>query len=190
MPVEIIDIETLHHGWSRLLKLRIRQPDGPIIERELEDHGAAVAVLPYDPERRIAILVRQLRAPVFYAAGQDTVLEAIAGLLEEDDPAECARREATEEAGLRLEQLERVTTAWTMPGISTERMHLYFAVYRSEGRRGAANEYRGGEGELTTVVEVPLADLARQADAGELTDLKTLFLVQTLRLRQPTLFSS
>jgi hypothetical protein len=69
-------------------------------------------------------------------------------------------------------------------------MHLYFAVYRSDGRQGAANKYRGGEGELTTVAEVPLADLARQADAGELADLKTLFLVQTLRLRQPALFSS
>lgn len=189
MPTEIIDVKTLHHGWSRLLKLKIRPANGQVIERELEDHGAAVAVLPYDPERRTAILVRQLRAPVFFAAGEDTMLEAVAGLLEEDDPAECARREATEEAGLRLQQLERVTTAWTMPGISTERMHLYFAHYRSEDRRGAADEYGGGDGEFTAVVEVPLADLARQADAGELTDLKTLFLVQTLRLRQPQLFA-
>lgn len=190
MPVEIVDIETLHRGWSRLLKLKIRPANGSIVARELEDHGAAVAVLPYDPERRTAVLVRQLRAPVLFAAGQDTMLEAIAGLLEENDPAACAKREAMEEAGLDLEQVERVTTAWTMPGISTERIHLYFAVYRSEERRDAADEYRSGEGEFTEVVEVPLSDLARQADAGELNDLKTLFLIQTLRLRQPQLFTT
>src|SRR5919106_956689 len=52
MPPELIDVKTLHEGWGRLLALRIRLPGGEVIKREVEDHGAAVCVLPYDPERR------------------------------------------------------------------------------------------------------------------------------------------
>ena len=84
MAHEIIDLKTLHEGWSRLLALRIRLADGRVMKREVEDHGGAVGVLPYDPSRRVAMLVRQFRAAVFHAGGEAEVLEAPAGLLEED----------------------------------------------------------------------------------------------------------
>jgi nudix-type nucleoside diphosphatase (YffH/AdpP family) len=141
-------------------------------------------VLPYDPEARTAMLVRQLRAPVLYAAGRDSTLEAIAGIVEDEDPAACARREAMEEAGVAIERIEPVTVAWSMPGISTERMHFYLAHYRA----GSPLKTRSVEDERVEVVEMALDDLARLADSGELDDLKTLYLVQTLRLRQPGLF--
>ena len=131
MTFAIINIETVYQGWGRYLIASIRLPDGETIRREIEDHGRAVCVLPYDPERRTVVLVRLLRAPVFLTAGQESSLEAIAGLLEEDDPAACARREAHEEAGLSLGALEHVVTGWSMPGISTERMDLYLAEYRA-----------------------------------------------------------
>jgi hypothetical protein len=38
------------------------------------------------------------------------------------------------------------------------------------------------------VVKLPLAELAAMADAGQITDMKTLAVVQTLRLRRPDLF--
>ena len=184
MTTEIIDVEILYQGWLRLLRARLRAADGQLIAREVEDHGEAACVLPYDPQARTAMLVRQLRAPVLYAAGQDSSLEAIAGLVEREDPARCAEREAMEEAGVALERLEPVTIAWTMPGISTERMHFYLARYRA----GEPLNTRSAEDEAVEVVEMALDDLARIADTGELTDVKTLFLVQTLRLRQPGLF--
>ena len=187
MPHEIIDLKTLHEGWSRLFALRIRLPDGQVMKREVEDHGTAVSVLPYDPERRVAMLVRLFRAPVFHTSGEPEMLEAPAGLLDEDDPAHCARREALEEVGLTLTSLEAVGVVWTMPGISTERMHLYLAPYGSDDRTGEG----GGvvdEHENITVVEMDLAGLAALADRGGLSDLKTFALVQTLRLRRPDLF--
>jgi nudix-type nucleoside diphosphatase (YffH/AdpP family) len=182
-------VETLYQGFSRYLVATFRQPDGQAVRREIEDHGNAVCVLPYDAGRRTAILVRQFRAPVFISAAQDETLEAIAGLLEGPDPAACVRREAFEEAGLRLDALEHVVAAWTMPGISTERIDLYLAPYGPADRVGAG----GGlaeEHEHTTVVELGLAELATMADAGELADMKTLVLVQTLRIRRPDLFGA
>jgi nudix-type nucleoside diphosphatase (YffH/AdpP family) len=165
----------------------VRSPDGTTLRREIEDHGRAIGVLPYDLARRTAILVRQFRAPIFYAEQREHTLEAIAGVVESDDPAACARREAHEEAGLRLDALEHIVTSWAMPGVSTERMDLYLAEYAAADRVGEG----GGvpdEHENTMVVELPLADLAAMADAGELHDMKALALVQTLRLRRPELF--
>src|SRR2546423_11989785 len=187
MTTEITQVDTIHEGWTQLLVASIRLPDGTMIRREIEDHGAAVCVLPYDPQRRTAMLVRLMRAPVLLTARQPEMLEAIAGLRDSDDPAACARREAHEEAGLALRDLAHVVTGWSMPGISTERMDLYLATYRPEDRVGQG----GGlahEHENITVVEMKLAELAALADAGELTDMKTLVLVQTLRLRRPELF--
>jgi nudix-type nucleoside diphosphatase (YffH/AdpP family) len=189
MTIPELQIDTVYQGWGRYLVATIRLPDGQTVRREIEDHGQAVGVLPYDAERRTALLVRQFRAPVFLAARQEETLEAIAGIQEGPDPAACVRREAFEEAGVRLDALEHVVAAWTMPGISTERMDLYLAPYRTTDRIGAG----GGlpeEHENTTVVELGLAELAAMADAGELTDLKTFGLVQTLRLRRPDLFTA
>jgi nudix-type nucleoside diphosphatase (YffH/AdpP family) len=180
-------VKTLHEGWGRLLALRIRLPGGEVIKREVEDHGAAVCVLPYDPERRVAVLARQFRAAVLHAGGEADMLEAPAGMLDEDDPADGARREALEEVGLTLPVLEPVGAVWTMPGISTERMHLFLAPYGPGDRTGAGGG-AAGEHENITISEMTLAALAAMADRGELTDLKTLALVQSLRLRRPDLF--
>jgi hypothetical protein len=74
-----------------------------------------------------------------------------------------------------------------MPGISTERMHLFLAPYGPGDRTGAGGG-AAGEHENVTVSEMTLAALAAMVDRGELTDLKTFALVQTLRLRRPDLF--
>jgi nudix-type nucleoside diphosphatase (YffH/AdpP family) len=187
MAIELMGTETAYQGWGRYLIATIRLPNGAVIRREIEDHGVAAAVLPYDAERRTAVLVRQFRAPVFLAERRDEMLEVIAGTVEDPDPETCARREAMEEAGLRLGALEHVVTGWSMPGVSTERAALYLAPYGPADRTAAG----GGvdEDEQITVVEMPLGELARMADEGTLIDFKTLILVQALRLRRPELFA-
>jgi len=185
----IAALDLRHERWARMFVATVRLPDGETTLRDIEDHGRAVAVLPYDPERRVALLVRQFRAPPFHAAGEAEMLEAPAGRLDETDPAACARREALEEVGLRLGALEPVLVTWTMPALSTERAHLFLARYRASDRvaagGGLASEHEG-----ITVAETPLAELAAMADAGTLTELKLFALVQTLRLRRPELFAA
>ncbi|HEX2655906.1 MAG TPA: NUDIX hydrolase [Xanthobacteraceae bacterium] len=183
-----IQIETIHEGFARLLIATIPVDEGQTIRREIEDHGSAVGVLPFDPARRQAILVRQFRAPTFYAAGEKETLEAVAGGIEAgEDPITTVEREVLEEAGLKLHHFEKVAACWTMPGISTERMHLYLAAYAPADRVTAGGGL-DAEHEGIVVEEVPLAQLATMADAGELTDMKAFLLLQTLRLRRPELF--
>ena len=186
MPV-IRGTRILHDGWSRFLVAEVTMPDGTRLTREIEDHGRAVAVLPYDPARRMALLVEQFRPPTFFAAGTLSLFEVPAGLLDEAEPEDGARREAFEETGVRLTELERVVTGWSMPGISTEQMDLFLAPYDEADRSGPG----GGlaeEQEDITVHEMPLDTVAAMSDRGEITDMKTLVLVFALRLRKPELF--
>ena len=188
MPAEIISTEIKHRGWTTFLVATIRLPDGNVVTRVIEDHGNAVAVLPYDPVRRTAILVQQLRAPPLYAEKRMHFLEAVAGRIDDGEDSEsCARRETIEEAGLQLRTLERITRAWAIPGVSTEQIDLFLGEYSEADRIGAGGG-ADGEHENIEVIETTLARLAAMADSGALQDMKALLLLQTLRLRRPELF--
>lgn len=187
-PPEILRTRVVHDGWARFLLATVRLDDGSEAEREIEDHGQGVGVLPYDPERRTVLLVRVLRPPVLHAGvGDPHLLEAPAGLLEDEEPEAAARREALEEAGVRLGPLEGFGAPFTSAGVSTERLHLFLAAYTAADRvaegGGLAEEH-----ENIRVVEAPLTELWRQIEAGELRDIKTMTLCLLLRARRPDLF--
>lgn len=184
---EITSTEIVYSRWARMILATIRLPDGQSTKRDIEDHGEAAMVLPYDPARRLALVIRQFRTPPRFVGTDGMILEAAAGRLEGEEAEACARREAMEEVGVRLSVLEPVARAWTMPALSTERVSLFLAPY-SEADRVAKGGGLAEEHEEITVMEVPLAELARLADSGEPIDLKLLLLVQTLRLRRPDCF--
>jgi nudix-type nucleoside diphosphatase (YffH/AdpP family) len=161
---QILSTRTLYEGWTSLRLVRVRLDSGEVVNREVEDHGNAVAVLPYDPVRRTVMLIRIMRAPALLNAGRTALFECPAGLLEEADPVEAARREAEEEVGLALHDMEHVGRVWTSPGISAEQMDLYLAPYSA--------------GDLVWAM----------LERGELDDMKTFALMQALRLRHPELF--
>jgi nudix-type nucleoside diphosphatase (YffH/AdpP family) len=187
MSVTIQSSEVVYKGWSTMRRLTLNDGQATFT-REVEDHGSAVGVLPFDPERRVALLVRMPRAPVL-AAGDADLLEVPAGLVDPDEDEEaCGRREALEETGVALGAMTSVGTVWTCPGLSTERIALFVASYTAADRTSAGGGL-AAENENITVVEMPLATLAELADAGQLTDLKTFALLQSLRLRRPDLFS-
>ncbi len=89
---------------------------------------------------------------------------------------------------MRLGALETVACLYPMPSVSTERIHLFLAPYAASDRIAAG----GGlpdEDEQVAVKEVALADLATEAVAGSLADMKTIVLLQALQLRRPELFA-
>ncbi|HEX4159836.1 MAG TPA: NUDIX hydrolase [Rhizomicrobium sp.] len=184
---KVLSVRPVYEGWSNISIATVESDNGGTFERLMEDHGPGVCVLPYDSDRRLAMLVRQFRAPVFTTSGRAELLEAVAGLTDGEAPERAMLREAFEETGLRLKKLDHMATVWTMPGISTERMDLYLACYEAADRvgRGGGN---AGEHEEIVIEELPLSALAAMADEGRIEDMKTFCLVQTLRLRSPELF--
>jgi nudix-type nucleoside diphosphatase (YffH/AdpP family) len=184
---QILSTRSLYDGWTTLRLVRVRLDSGEVVNREVEDHGDAVAVLPYDPVRRMVMLVRILRTPALLRAGRATLLECPAGLLEEADPAAAARREACEEVGLALGDMEHVGRVWTSPGVSAEQMDLYLAPYSAADRVNAGGGI-ASEHEAIEVTELGLDVVWTMVERGELDDMKTLALMQALRLRHAELF--
>lgn len=191
MTPEILERETVYNGYMRVQRLRVRLPDGAEVWREVERHGDAVAVLPYDSQRRCALTIRLFRLPAFELLGLSALGEACAGMIDgaDADEASAARREALEELGVRLGDLAWIGRCWSSPGVSAERVSLFIAPYSVADRVGPGGG-AAGEHEGITVVETPLAALVADADAGRIVDLKLLTLVLALRARMPGLFAA
>jgi nudix-type nucleoside diphosphatase (YffH/AdpP family) len=191
IPPQILRRETLYSGYMTVERLLLRMPGGNEVWREVETHGDAIAVLPFDADRRAALTVRLHRVPVLISGDTDPLEEACAGMIDaaDADPATAARREAMEELGVRLFDLEPVGRVWTSPGVVSERCSLFLAPFRPQDRiaagGGVPEEHEGIE-----VLERSLADLAKAADDGAIVDAKLLLLVQALRLRRPELFAA
>jgi nudix-type nucleoside diphosphatase (YffH/AdpP family) len=186
--VRLLERKLVYSGWGRFLLLEVELGGGRVMERQIEDHGEAAAVLPYDAERRVALICRQPRIGPLYSGFEPHLVEAAAGVIDPgEDAAGAVVREALEELGVRLGKVEPVVAAWSMPAVSSERIHLFLAPYGAADRVGAGGGL-AAEGEEIEVLELPLTALLGQADSGALTDIKTLALVWALWRRRPELF--
>lgn len=193
-PYEIVSRQTVWKGFTTVEKVVFdhRTVSGRLHRSsyEIEFHGHAAAVLPYDPVARLGVLVRQLRLPQALQGDDPMSLEIIAGLLDKagEDPETTVRREAMEEAGLALGAVESLGPARSSPGFLGEKVWIYLAEVDLSTARVADGGGLDHEGEAIEVVVMPLAEMAALVDAGGGLDMKTLFAVQSLRLRRPQLF--
>lgn len=179
--VTIDRVEVLSDDWYVLRKvtfdLRHRSGEVDRQEREAYDRGNGAVILLYDAEARIVLLTRQFRLPAYLSGHPDGMLiEAPAGLLDDDHPLDAIRREALEETGVEVDEVEDLFEVFTSPGSVTERLHFFAAAYRS-GERGAGGGV-AGEGEDIEVLELPFADALAMIPTGEIMDAKTIMLLQ------------
>lgn len=185
-------VETRHafKGWNDLYQLIIdyTRSDGTTVrmQREVVDHGSAVAVLLYDPGRDVVVLVRQFRTASFYLGLDPFVLEVPAGLRDDDDPEAAVRRETMEETGHRIEKLIRLFPMLGSPGALAEQVDLFVGLIDSTSRVGAG----GGlddEHEDIEVVEMTLDEAYGLIAAGAVPDAKTIILLQWAVLNRDAL---
>jgi nudix-type nucleoside diphosphatase (YffH/AdpP family) len=187
MP-RIVNSRLAYDGYAKVTVLALVGDEGGEHRREVVSIGQSACVLPYDADRKTALVVRLPRAPLIANAVVEDLIEAPAGMLGDGETAEaCVRREAMEEAGVELETLEPIGVCWPSPGVLAERTHLFLAPYGAADRKGAG----GGlaeEHEDIRVEERTLSELWDLAGNGGLGDLKTLTLVLALQARRPELF--
>lgn len=186
--VVVRDVEVVSDGWHVLRRttLDVRRRDGrwDRQQRETYDRGNGATVLPYDAERRTVLLTRQFRWPAYVNGHPDGMLiEAAAGLLDEDDPETAVRREAAEELGIRLGDLVHVADVFMSPGSVTERVHFYVGAYTPADRVEAGGGVED-EGEDIEVLELPLDEALAMVEDGRIADGKTIMLLQWVALRR------
>ncbi|WP_243707558.1 NUDIX domain-containing protein [Micromonospora sp. KC606] len=187
--VVVRDVELLASGWYVLRRTTFdyRRADGTWSrqQRETYDRGNGATILLYDVDRDTVLVTCQFRYPVYVNGHPDgMMLETAAGLLDDDAPDAAIRREAAEELGVTVGELEHVFDVYTSPGSVTERLHCYAAAYTPATRTGVGGGV-ADEGEDITVVELPFAEALDMAHDGRITDAKTVMLLQWAALRGP-----
>jgi len=145
----------------------VRFPDGSTGELEIVRHPGAAAVVPFASDPRgddpTVLLIQQYR----YATN-GSLLEIPAGRLDPgEDPEVCGRRELLEEVGVTAGRLERLTTIWTTPGFTDERIHLFWASELSVGKHAREPD------EFIEVIPKPLSEALQLVRSGVITDAKT-----------------
>jgi nudix-type nucleoside diphosphatase (YffH/AdpP family) len=179
--VDILSSEIIAKFWSTLTKVTLNytRRDGRTekLVREVNDHGAAAAVLAYDPARKTVLLVKQMRIAAHMAGYHEPMIEACAGLLDGDDAEACALKEAREELGYQLHGLKPVCNAFMSPGALTERVSLFIGAYSPADKLDDGGGVHA-EGEDIEVIEMPLAEAFGMIASGHIVDAKTIILLQ------------
>ena len=140
-------------------------PNGNIAKWDLIDHKGAAAVVAVREDGKL-LMVRQYRNAL-----ERETLEIPAGKLDhgpDEDPAECAKRELSEETGYDAEHWQKLISIATTPGFSDEIIHLY----KAWGLQKFAQHT--DEDEFIGVQAFSPAELRRMVADGELYDAKTL----------------
>lgn len=145
--------------------------------RETYDRGNGATLLPYNIAQRSVVLVRQFRYPAYVSGYDDLLIEALAGMLDEEAPEIRIRAEAEEETGYRLGAIRKVFEAFTSPGAVTEKLHFFVAEYQPEMKIGSGGGI-AAEGEEIEVLELPIDQALAMIGDGRIVDAKTIMLLQ------------
>ena len=185
--VKINEVKTLSNNWYTLRKYnfdyQLADESWETQEREAYDRGNGAAILLYNQTQKTVILTRQFRLPTYVNGNASGMLiEACAGLLDEDNPEDCIRRETEEETGYQVQDVEKVMEAYMSPGSVTEILYFFIAAYSKEMKvhegGGVAEEHENIE-----VLELPFTEAYGMIQSGEIKDAKTIMLLQYLKLQ-------
>lgn len=190
--VEIGKIDNLYKGFFTLHGYQVRHKlfEGgwsDWFSREVLERGHAAAVLLYDPLRDQVVMVEQFRVGAYPTAESPWQLELVAGMLDKEgeDPEAVARREAGEEAGMTLQQVEKLYSYYPSAGGMTERIHLYVArvdASKASGIHGLASE---NEDILVHVLD--REEALRLTQTGRIDNAAALIALQWLALNLESL---
>ncbi|SEM81881.1 GDP-mannose pyrophosphatase NudK [Chryseobacterium taichungense] len=185
--VQIEKTEILSDNWYTLKKVTftIQKKNGSVEQqsREAYDRGNGAVILLYNKTSGTVILTRQFRLPTFINGNPSgMMIEACAGLLDNDNPEECIKRETEEETGYQISHVEKIFEAYMSPGSVTEILHFFIAEYSKEMKIADGGGLED-EGEDIEVLELSVNDALAMIESGEIKDAKTIMLLQYVRLK-------
>jgi GDP-mannose pyrophosphatase NudK len=177
--IKIREVRTLSDDWYLLKKTtfeyRMRDGSWKTVSRETYDRGNGATILLINRERRTVLLTRQFRFPAYVNGSADGMLvEACAGLLDQNSPEEAIRREAQEELGVEVGVVHKVLETYMSPGSVTEKLFFFVAEYDLPASEGAGNSE---EGEDIEVIELTLEEALTWIGDGRIQDAKTIILL-------------
>lgn len=159
-PWKTLSSRVLVDGFRVVLEDRVQTPTGAEVRYQYRPRGPRAAfVLPVTPQGE-AVLIRQFRYPL-----GATVWEVVAGGVERgEDLLEAAQRELAEEVGGVADEWVPLPAFYPQPSISGV---VFYSMLALGVRLGdTAHE----DGEVIERVTLPLPEVYRMLEAGEIHD--------------------
>lgn len=187
--ITIQKTELLSDNWYILNKVtfdyKMDSDDSETQVREVYDRGNGAVILLYNSTKKTVVLTRQFRLPTYLNGNSSgMIIEACAGLLDTENPEECIIRETEEETGYRLSSVKKVFQSYMSPGSVTEILYFFIGEYQSEMKvsegGGLAEEH-----EHIEVLEYSFDKAYQMIASGEITDAKTIMLLQYAKINLP-----
>lgn len=177
-----MNVSILSDNWYTLKKVDFEYLNNQNVwekqSREAYDRGNGAVVLLYNSDKKSVILTRQFRMPTYLNKNPDgMMIEACAGLLDENDPKTAIIKEIEEETGYRITEVEKVFESYMSPGSVTEILHFFIATYSKDQKvsKGGGSD---DETENIEVLEYDFQEALRLVKTGEIKDAKTIMLLQ------------
>lgn len=180
VKVEVIKDKILSENWFLLRNFTydLTTKNGETLrhKREVYDRGDGATILLYNREKNSVVLTRQFRIAT-WLNGNDSglLIETCAGLLDDDSPEVCIRKEAIEETGYEVGEVVKLYDLYMSPGGVTERLHFFAAEYNDSLRATAGG---GVDDEDIDVMELSFPDAWSRVKTGQIKDAKTVMLLQ------------
>lgn len=188
MEVKILEKKRVLDGFFQVDEIVVQHEkfsgslSKPVRRLNLE-RGEAVAILIYVQDRNSFILVRQFRYAAYVSSNTGWIDEIVAGILEDDNPLACAKRECIEETGYEINKFDKIGFLYSTPGITSERIHLFIGYCNSYDKK-----HKGGgldtEHEDIKIIEILKDDAYKKAAKGEFKDGKTILAIQHFQLKE------
>jgi nudix-type nucleoside diphosphatase (YffH/AdpP family) len=179
--IRVKDVRLLSDNWYTLktttFEWRRRDGTWQTQQRETYDRGNAAVILPYNLRRHTIVLIKQFRYPAYVNGYDELMIEAAAGLLDDESPENRIRTEAEEEAGYRLRDVRKIFESFMSPGSVTEKLHFFVAEYEPDMKIGDGGGLQD-EGEDIEVIEPTIDEALAMIADGRIVDGKTIMLLQ------------
>lgn len=185
--IEITETKLLSDNWYILNKVTFNyKKENEKVEshiREVYDRGNGAGILLYNSAKKTVILTRQFRLPT-YLNGNKTgmMIEVCAGLLDKDNKEQAIIRETEEETGYRLKKVQKVIETYMSPGSVTEILYLFVGEY-DESMKVSSGGGLDAEQENIEVLEYTFDEAYAMIESGEITDAKTIMLLQHAKIK-------
>ncbi len=180
--IEVIKKDTLYKRFFRVDEYFFKYPryDGKmsdIVSREVMERGNSAGILLYDPDKEKLVFVEQMRVGVFVAGENPWVLECVARIVDPGEtPQQVVVREAKEEAGAQVSDVEPVVEYFASPGGITEKLFLFCGRVDAD----QVAEYAGlpSENEDIRVVVLSVEETEKLLAEGKFNNALTIIAVQ------------
>ena len=184
--VEILDENIGYDGFFKIKTMVLCHQffsgdTGKTLSRELFVRGAATCMLPYDPQADQVVMCEQFRVGALSDERSPWLLELVAGINDPGEtPAETAKREAKEEAGLVVKDLLPICEYYPSPGGSDEWITLLCGLVESHGVEGIYGVAE--EGEDIRVHVIPRQEAFDLIATGHVNNAASIIGLQWLQL--------